>query len=59
MKFSQFTWNLYKESPQGQAVIESFTPEDEDDCYDVVMKYNPNFTGAKDVYTDMSETAYV
>lgn len=60
MKFSQFTWNLYKESPQGQAVIESFTPECGSDCYDIAVKFNPHTTMVdKSLYADFSDSAYV
>ena len=59
MKFSTYTWQLYKQSDQGKAAIAAFTPECEDDCYNVFIKYNPGFTGDKDTYTELLETAYV
>ena len=59
MKFSTYTWQLYKQSDQGKAAIAAFMPECEDDCYNVFIKYNPGFTGDKDTYTDLLETAYV
>ena len=55
MKFSTYTWQLYKQSDQGKAAIAAFMPECEDDCYNVFIKYNPGFTGDKDTYTDYSK----
>ena len=59
MKFSTYTWQLYKQSDQGKAAIAAFMPECEDDCYNVFIKYNPGVTGDKDTYTELLETAYV
>lgn len=42
MKFSQYTWNLYKQSPDGQKVIKEFEEANKKMTeYDLFTKYNP------------------
>lgn len=40
MKFSQYTWNLYKQSPDGQKAIKEF---EEIDGYTLLRKYTPYY----------------
>ena len=42
MKFNQYTWNLYKQSSDGQKAIKEFEePSNNDTMMDLVFKYNP------------------
>lgn len=42
MKFNQYTWNLYKQSLDGQKAIKEFEEASNDDTMiDLVFKYNP------------------
>lgn len=42
MKFSQYTWNLYKQSPDGQNAIKEFEDASENESeFDLMFKYNP------------------
>lgn len=42
MKFNQYTWNLYKQSPDGQKAIKEFEESSNNDtAMDLVFKYNP------------------
>lgn len=42
MKFNQYTWNLYKKSPEGQKAIKEFEEASSDVSeIDIVFKYNP------------------
>lgn len=42
MKFNQYTWNLYKQSPAGQKAIREFEEANENMTeYDLFTKYNP------------------
>lgn len=42
MKFNQYTWNLYKQSPDGQKAIKEFEEANEKMTeYDLFTKYNP------------------
>ena len=42
MKFNQYTWNLYKQSPDGQNAIKEFEEANENMTeYDLFSKYNP------------------
>lgn len=42
MKFNQYTWNLYKQSPDGQKAIKEFEEASSDVSeIDIVFKYNP------------------
>lgn len=42
MKFSQYTWNLYKQTPEGQKAIKEFEEASSNDTLmDLVFKYNP------------------
>lgn len=42
MKFNQYTWNLYKQSPDGQKSIKEFKEANEKMTeYDLFTKYNP------------------
>lgn len=42
MKFSQYTWNLYKQSPEGKLTIQEFEDAPENaEVYDLISKYNP------------------
>lgn len=44
MKFNQYTWNLYKSSPEGRAAIfEFFDRKDWIDEIHLIQKYNPRF----------------
>ncbi len=42
MKFNQYTWNLYKQSPNGQKSIKEFEESSNNaTAMDLVFKYNP------------------
>lgn len=42
MKFNQYTWNLYKQSPNGQKSIKEFEESSNNGtAMDLVFKYNP------------------
>lgn len=42
MKFNQYTWNLYKQSPEGQKAIKEFEKASENlSEFDLMFKYNP------------------
>lgn len=42
MNFSQYTWNLYKQSPDGQNAIKEFEDASENESeFDLMFKYNP------------------
>ena len=42
MKFNQYTWDLYKQSPEGQKAIKEFEEAGNNDtAMDLVFKYNP------------------
>ncbi|MEG1716993.1 MAG: hypothetical protein RR275_09310 [Lachnospiraceae bacterium] len=42
MKFSQYTWSLYKQSPNGQKAIKEFEDANKEMTeYDLFLKYNP------------------
>lgn len=42
MKFNQYTWDLYKQSPEGQKAIKDFEEASDDVSeIDLVFKYNP------------------
>ena len=41
MKFNQYTWNLYKQSSDGQKAIKEFEePSNNDTMMDLVFKYS-------------------
>lgn len=41
MKFNQYTWNLYKQSPEGQKAIKEFEDAARNiSMYDLILKYN-------------------
>lgn len=43
MKFNQYTWNLYKQSSDGQKAIKEFEEANEKMTeYELFSKYNPN-----------------
>ena len=42
MRFNQYTWNLYKNSPEGEATISSFSDRKEwIEKEQILEKYNP------------------
>lgn len=42
MKFNQYTWNLYKQSSDGQKAIKEFEEASENlSEFDLMFKYNP------------------
>ncbi len=42
MKFNQYTWNLYKQSSDGQKAIKEFEEASENlSKFDLMFKYNP------------------
>lgn len=42
MRFNQYTWNLYKQSPEGQKAIKEFEKASENlSEFDLMFKYNP------------------
>lgn len=57
MKFNQYTWNLYKQSSEGQKVIREF---EEMDGYTLLRKYTPYYTRfiSEDLYNDWLETIH-
>ena len=56
MKFSQYTWNLYKNSPEGKEAIRYFS---EAEGYEMFQKYCPNaFFIPEDLYNDWLANIY-
>ena len=57
MKFNQYTWNLYKQSSEGQKAIKEF---EEADGYTLLRKYTPNYARftPEDLYNDWLETIH-
>lgn len=65
MKFSQYTWNLYKHSPEGLRVIKEFEESSNNDAIlDLVFKYNPRLklwldnAKARSLIADFSESMW-
>ena len=60
MKFSAYTWQLYRQSEQGNGIITAFTSSIKENCYDLAVKYNSFIPqiGQK-LYHDISEASYV
>lgn len=57
MQFSQYTWNLYKQSPEGQKAIKEF---EEVDGYTLLQEYAPYYAKLiqEDLYNDWLETIH-
>lgn len=60
MKFSTYTWQLYRQSEQGIGKITAFTPRCMENCYDLAVKYN-SYTPqiGRKLYQDIFETSHV
>lgn len=59
MKFNSYIFDLYKSSSHGKDVINSFTTEVGEDCYDLTVKYNPlNKSFPKDSFNDMADSTF-
>lgn len=57
MKFNQYTWNLYKKSPEGQKTIKEFEAID---GYSLLQKYTPYYAKItpEGLYNDWLETIH-
>lgn len=65
MKFNQYIWSLYKNSPEGQQAIEKFEESSNNaTMMDLVFKYNPRIkfwldnTEARDLIADFCESMW-
>lgn len=56
MRFNQYTWNLYKNSPEGEATISSFSDRKEwIEKEQILEKYNPRL---KDSFNKIPSVIY-
>jgi hypothetical protein len=58
MEFSQYIWNFYKKSSEGEKAVNLFDPESGIDIKKHIKLYNPFLLENADTIVDMSETTY-